>query len=427
MTDAEETRGETERPAYRPPLRRDADFRRYWLARQVSVTGSLVTAVAMPVLVYRLTGSVGLTALTSALEALPYLVVGLFAGALSDRLDRRRVMVVADVVNALVILSVPLAWWLGLLTAAQALVVGFVSQAVFAFVDGANFGALPVLVGRDRVGEANAAIWGFGGVLDLLVPVSVGALLAVIHPADLLVLDAVSYAGSALLVLAIVRPLSLPREAPPPFRPRVIVAEVREGLAWLWRHPGVRGQTVIGTLQSAAGAGFMALSVPYADRLLHIGTSGWRFGLLFAVWGIGGILAAAVTPRLLRRMSTLRLTLLAIPVSAVAGVLTVLQSVWWVAAALLVGWGIAYQTVVMNSISYRQQVTPDALQGRVNTAGRVLSFGLGWSAGAAVAGVLATWVGLRPAMVAMVSLGVVAAVYAWLSPLPRLSVVPTAH
>ncbi len=400
-----------------PRLRDDPDFRRYWLARQVSIAGSLTTAVALPVLVYRLSGSPSLTALTTVMEALPYLAFGLFAGALSDRWDRRRVMVTAELANAVVLVSIPLAWWLGALTIPHAIAVGFVSQAIFAFFDGSNFGALPTLVGRSRVGEANAALWGFGGVLDLLVPLSVGAALAVVHPADLLLLDAVSYIGSAFLVLAIRRPLSLPRRDAPPFRPRVIVGEVVEGLRWLWRHDGVRGNTVIGTLQSAAGAGFMALFVPWADRLLHIGSSGWRFGVVFSVWGIGGILAAVATPWLLRRMPTLRLVLLAIPVSAFVGVATVLAPSWVVAAVGLAFWGIFYQLVVVNSISYRMQVTPDELQGRVNTAGRVLSWGLGWSAGAAVAGLLEPLVGLRWAMLSLVLLCAVAALYAWLSPL----------
>src|SRR5215217_4301727 len=97
-------------------LRDDPDFRRYWIARVLSVTGSLVTAVALPVLVYRLTGSPFLTALVSALEAAPYLVFGLFAGALSDRWNRKRVMVSADLINAVLIGSVPVAQLLGVLT-----------------------------------------------------------------------------------------------------------------------------------------------------------------------------------------------------------------------------------------------------------------------------------------------------------------------
>ena len=88
----------TSEPALR--LRHDADFRRYWLARVCSLTGSLVTAVAMPVLIYRLTGSAFLTALTTTLEALPYAVFGLVAGAVGDRWDRRRVMIAADAIKA---------------------------------------------------------------------------------------------------------------------------------------------------------------------------------------------------------------------------------------------------------------------------------------------------------------------------------------
>ena len=159
----------------RARLRDDPDFRRYWVARMTSLFGSLVTAVAMPVLVYRLSGSTTLTALTTTLEALPYLLFGLFSGAVGDRFDRKRVMVLADFANVAVVGSVPVAWWLGGLTVPHVLVAGFVAQSLFTFFDGANFGALPVLVGRERVGEANSAVWGFGGILDLTVPAARGA------------------------------------------------------------------------------------------------------------------------------------------------------------------------------------------------------------------------------------------------------------
>src|SRR6476660_7727959 len=101
-----------------PPQRLldDRDFRRYWLARIVSLSGSLITVVVMPVLVYRLTGSAALTALTATLDALPYLLIGLFAGALSDRWNRQRVMVAADLANVVVIGSVPVAHFLDVLT-----------------------------------------------------------------------------------------------------------------------------------------------------------------------------------------------------------------------------------------------------------------------------------------------------------------------
>ena len=399
------------------PLWRHRDFRRYWVAREVSITGTLVTAVALPVLVYRLTGSPSLTALVAVLEGLPYLVLGLFSGALSDRLDRQRVMVVADVVAGLTIASVPLAWWLGSLTPVHALVAGFLTQSAFVFFDGAAFGALPAIVGRERIGEANAAVWGVGSFLDLAVPMLAGVLLALVHPAVLLGVDAVSFAVSAACVATIRTRLSKPRSGLPPLRPRVLLAEVAEGLRFLWGHVGVRSQTVIGFLLSLSGAGFMSLSVPYADRLLGIGTSGWRFGLVFAAWGVGGMLVAALTPWLLHLVSPNRLALLWLPVAGVSGVVVALSSTWQVAVAVMVVWGVSYQGVVLNSMTYRQQVTPERLLGRVNTAGRMLSFGVGWTCGALGASALAGAIGLRPALVAVVSFGLVAAVFGWLSPL----------
>jgi len=229
-------------------------------------------------------------------------------------------MVVADVVAGLTIASVPLAFWFGSLSAVHALAAGFLAQTAFVFFDGAAFGALPAIVGRDRIGQANSALWGFGSLLDLGVPMLAGVLLAVVHPATLLGIDALSFLLSAACVASIRTRLSPERSGVPPLRPRVLLAEVAVGLRFLFRHAGVRSQTVVGFLLSLSGAGFMSLSVPYADVVLGVGTSGWRFGLVFAAWGVGGILVAVLTPRLLRVTSPNRLSLLWLPVAGVAGV-----------------------------------------------------------------------------------------------------------
>lgn len=404
-------------PGIEGRLRDDRDFRRYWLSRVVSVTGTVVTAVALPVLVYRLTGSPTLTALTTTLEALPYVVVGLLAGALADRVDRQRLMVAADAVNVVAVGSIPVAWWLGQLSVAHVLVAAFVVQAVFTVFDGANFGALPVLVGRARVAEANAAVWGVGGVIDLVGPAAAGALLAALHPATLLAADAVSYAVSAVLVGGVHRTMSSAREASGPLRPGQMVADVRDGLGFLVRHVRVRTLTLMGALQSAAGAGFMALFVPWADRVLRVGTSGWRFGLLYSVWGLGGIVAAALSARLQSRYGAARVTLWAMPASALAGIGACLATSWVAACVILVAWGVAYQLVLVSGITYRQTVTPERLLSRVNTTARMLAWGVGWSLGALAAGALARVVPVRTAMLTLAFATVVGAALGWLSPL----------
>ena len=106
-----------------------------------------------------------------------------------------------------------------------------------------------------------------------------------------------------------------------------------------------------------------------------------------------------------------------LPVSAVLGVLTALAPDWQLAALGMVGWAIAYTMVVVNTISYRQQVTPEPLLGRVNLAGRMLSWGLGWTLGSALGGLLGQLVGIRAALVAAAALGFLSVAIAWASPL----------
>lgn len=194
------------------PLRRDAEFQRYAVARIASAAGSGVTFVVLPVLVYRLSGSPLLTGAVTACEALPYLLPGLLAGVVGDRHDRRRLMVGADVLAAAIVASVPLAAALGRVTIARALLVA--AGLASAFVDAANFGALPTLVGRERVAAAKTMVWTGYNLADVVVPIAAGAALSMASLASLLSLDAASFAVSAALVSRIRRPMSEAHRSP---------------------------------------------------------------------------------------------------------------------------------------------------------------------------------------------------------------------
>ncbi len=403
-------------------LRDDADFRRYWWSRLLSTTGTIISYIALPVLVYRISGSALLTALVTAMETGSYVLFGLFAGALSDRWDRRVVMVCADIADAVVMATVPLAHVLGVLTIAQLMVVAFVVPAIGVFFDGANFGALPLLVGRDRIARANAAVFGAASSAEMVLPALVGIGLAVIHPATMLALDAISYAVSAACIARIGRALYDRSRTHPPLSIRVLFSDIRDGLRYLMAHDGVRTMTIVGSVQSMAGNGFVALMVIWCDRVLGIGTSGLRFGVVYSSWSLGGLVAVVALPRLLRSTTAARIALLALPASAVLGILTGAAPTWPLAAVGLFGWSCAYTMVVVNSISYRQQVTPEHLLGRVNTAGRMLSWGVGGTLGALAGGVLGHLIGIQPAMVAIASLTLVAVALAWTSPLRRAGV-----
>ena len=395
----------------------DPAFRRFLLARALSGTGTVATLIALPVLVYRTSEDPGLTALVAGLEAAPYLLLGLVAGALSDRWDRRRVMVTADLVCSVLLLSVPVAAAAGTLTVPHLMAVAFLGPAVGVFFDGAVFGAVPMLVGRDRIAQANSWTWSVASVIEIVVPGVTGALLAVLHPAWLLGLDAASFAVSAALLAAIHRPMHDATRERAPLTVAQVGRDIGEGLHWLVHHPGVRSMTIIGTLLMVSIGGYMALSVVWIDRVLGLGTEGWRFGVSYGAWAVGGLAASLALPRVVRRVTPAWIALTALPVAALLGVVTSRVETWWVAAPLFVLWAAATTLVTINSVTYRQQVTPEPLLGRVNTAGRMLSWGLGWTGGAFLSGIVVGLVGVRTTMLLFALVSVVAAVFAWTSPL----------
>lgn len=401
-----------------PRLRDDPDFRRFLTARLISLAGTSVTFVALPVVVYSLSGSALLTSLVAALEAVPYLMFGLPAGALADRFDRKRLMVTADLVNAAVLATIPLASWLGALTVPHLMVAAFVVPALFVFFDAADFGAVPTLVGRDRIASANSAIWSTSTLLETTVPLLAGAMLAFVDGASLIAVDSVSYIASALFLRALVRPLNDPDRRPiDRLSRRALVADVREGLHFLWGHVTVRSMTIVGAAQSVAGGAFVGQMVVWADRALDIREGDWRLGVLFSAWGVGVLVTSLLVPRAVRLVGAARLTLLALPVSTVLCTLTALATNWVAGSLALVAWGAAYMGVVINSITYRQQVTPERLMSRVNTTGRMLSFGVGWPLGAVLGGVVSHAAGPRAGMLAGAAVLAAAVVVAWLSPL----------
>ncbi|MFD9700982.1 MFS transporter [Lentzea sp. NPDC059081] len=396
----------------------DRDFRRYLNARVLSVTGAVISAVALPVLVYRLTGSAGWTSAVTAAEALPYLVFGLLAGALADRLDRRKMMVALDFTVAGVLATVPLAWLAGALTAPHVVVVAFATQTAFVFFDAANFGALPALVGKERLTVAYSTLWGRTTVVELVVPGVTGVLVAVIAPATLLAVNALTGVGSALLLRAITSSLANPR---PVQGAGVLLADVREGLRFLWDEPVIRTLTLVGAAHSVSSGAWVAVLVPYADKVLGVASHGdFRLAVLFSCWGIGAIVAARALPRLTRRWGHARVALGALPLSLLGGVLVLLSGHWLVAAAALVYWSAAGATVVVNGITYRQLVCPEELQSRVNTTGRMLAWGAGQPLGAVLAGAVSVAAGdPRAGLAAGVVVLASGVALAWATPMLR--------
>lgn len=390
----------------------DADWRRYWVSRVVSYAGGTVTYVAAPILVYALTGSAFWTGVMAATEGLPYLLFGLVAGAFADRVDRRRLMVGADLLSAAVVGSVPLAWFAGVLTLTHVILVGLLFNTIFVFFDAANFGALPALVGRGRVGEANSAVWSATQLLDLLLPGAVGLALVLVDAPLLYVVDVCGALASALLIRGIRRALSAERH-----EPRSLRSDVTVGLRWLARHRTVLAITLLGTAASFASGGVMGQIVPFADQV-GVRQGDWRLGAIYSAFALGG-LAGTLSYRLLRRWGAARVALVGATASGALTILLSFQRDWRVATAVVVLWGAASLVLMVNSVTYRQEQTPLDLQGRVNTTGRMLSFGVGTPVGAFIAGAVAGAAGPAAGVLLSGLVLTAAAAAAWCSPLAR--------
>jgi MFS family permease len=369
--------------AARPSLASNRDFRRWFLSRSVSVAGTAASTVALPVLVYQATGSAALTAAVVGLEAAPYLVFGLFFGALADRLPRRRAMVRADIANASLAATIPVADALGVLTVWHVLAVAFGIGIGFCWFDSAAWGALPRLVGKARLPEANSLVWSTSVVIGIGSPAATGALMAATRPSLVLAVDAASYLISAVLIASVRTPLT------PDRGPRVrLAADVTAGLRFIWHQPMIRTLTFAGFLLAIAGGGTLGLLVVHADQALDVAGDDGRIGLLYAASAVGGLIAAVLLPRTARRVGEGVVSVAGYALFAAAIVLLALATSPVVGMAGWVCWEYAYATSITNGINVRQQLTPDEMQGRVNTTGRMIAWG-GTPFGALVGGLVA--------------------------------------
>jgi MFS family permease len=393
----------------RGDLRTDVEFRRFFTAHAISVTGTAITQVVLPILVFQRTHSALLTSLLTTIEVAPYLAFGLVAGVVADRTNRKRLMIRCDVVQVALLGSVPLAAAAGVLTTPHLFVIAITSASVFVWFDAANFGALPALVGRDRVVSANSSMWTFDSIALIAGPALGAGLAAAANPAFALGLDAASYAGSALLLAMIHRPFETGERptAHAPWR-----ADLAEGLRFLRHHRIVRTFTLVGFGNSVSFGAVLGLTVVLAVERLGLGEHDARIGVLYSAGALGALVAALALPRILHRVSATHLTVLTLTATFALTLVIAVNTAYAVALVVWIAWELNVQLTVLNGIAYRQRVTPDHLQSRVNVVARMLAWG-GQPFGAALGGVLAAVFDVRTAILLTSTAVGLAATLSW--------------
>ena len=247
-------------------LWRDRSFLFFWSGRAISLLGTGITSVVLPILVYRLTASALLTSLLATLEVLPYLLFGIFAGEVADRINRRWLMVGCDLLNVFLLGSIPVAGWFHVLTIPQIFVVALLSALAFVWFDAAEFGTIPALVGREQLVSATSAITSMSTVIGIVGPALGGALIATIGLTPSLSVDSSSYLLSAISLLLIPSAFSHVQksEQSVQLHHSKALANIREGMHFLWHHRLVRVLTLLGFGISFTGGAVSGLLVVYA-------------------------------------------------------------------------------------------------------------------------------------------------------------------
>jgi MFS family permease len=375
-------------------LWRDRDFLSLWGAATVSQLGSQVTLIALPlVAVLVLDASAFQVALLTAFDFLPFLLFGLPAGVWIDRLARRPVMVATDLGRALVLVTIPLAYAADALTLAQLYVVGFVVGVLTVFFELAATSYLPSLVERERLIDANSKLEVSRSGVFIVGPGLGGALVEALTAPVAIVADAISFLGSGLLVLAI-RTRERWVQAREPRRG--LRAELVEGLRYVLSHRYLWPIALCtATLNLFWNAAFAVYFVFLARELeLEPALIGLVFALGNVGWLGGALLAGGVSSRLGVGWTLAASAFLFGPSAALIALAPESAPLPFLIAAQALG---SFAGVLYNitSVTLRQSVTPEALQGRTVGAIRTVVWGV-TPLGALLGGVLASLFGLRP-------------------------------
>jgi predicted MFS family arabinose efflux permease len=349
-------------------LRHNRDYLLLWSGQLISSLGSGVSQIAFPLLVLAITRSPAQAGITGALAMLPYLFLSLPAGALVDRWDRKRIMILCDCGRALALVSIPLVAALGHLTLTQLYVTSLIEGTFFVFFSLSETASLPRVVAQEQLPSASAQNEGGTVAAGLVAPPLGGLLFQSVGQTVPFLVDGISYAASVISLRFIRTEFQDERKG----IERDLRAEIGEGLDWLWHNPLIRYMAFLtGGMNAAVAALYLTLIM--LARNEH--TSSASIGVMLAVVSGGGVLGALAAPRIQKRFGFGQVIIalfwavaLVWPLFAVAPNFLILGAL----AAIIYGLGPVYNAV---QFSYRLAQIPDELQGRVNSAYRLVAFG----------------------------------------------------
>jgi predicted MFS family arabinose efflux permease len=363
------------------PARMGTPFR--WLVGSAWVgnLGDGIALAAGPLLVASQTQDPVLVALAGLLQRLPWLLFGLYAGVLADRVDRRLLVIAVDLLRAAVLVVLTVALVAGTVNVPVVLVAMFLLGTAEVFVDTTSATLLPMVVDKRDLGIGNARLMTAGITMNQLVGPAVGAALFAAGLAWPFVVQAVCLGLGAVLISRMAVP-SVVR----PAGPSHVGRDIAEGFRWTWGHPAVRTLTLTIVLFNVTYGAAWSVLVLYATQRLDLGPVG--FGLLTSVGALGGIVGTASYDWLERHVSLADIMRVGLIVETLTHLGLALTTTGWVAMVIMFAFGAHAFIWTTTQRTVRMRAVPPELQGRVGSLYSIGVFG-GIIAGQALGGVIA--------------------------------------
>jgi MFS family permease len=392
-------------------------FWRFWGASAISGAGTAITTVALPLLaVLTLKATSIQVGVLAACTYVAWLVIGLPAGVIVGHLPLRGCQVAMDLIRAAAIASIPIAAVLHVLTFAQlagvALIVGF-ANVIFSV---GNLTFLPSVVSKEQLTKRNSLMTGTEAAVQFGGPSVGGVLVQAIGAPASVVIDAVSYAVSAIMLQSIPRTGASPTVKTPGVPALQLI---RDGWRYVMGHKIIRPCAIVATSVNMTTGALFTVTPLFLVRSLH--TPPGIFGLILATDGLGSLLGASVATSLGARLGSARAIRIATTVSALSMLLLPLAGPGWALLLYAAGTaGFAAGVTVFSILTrtHRQTVTPSGLLSRVMATVRFVSWGA-IPVGSLLAGVLATVAGNRAAVLLVAIPTVLAPAVLWLSAVRR--------